>query len=356
MIEEMLKRFEEDYKYKPRTLTEYHFIMNKYFEVLSLGDEIEKEKLLKDYFTDKTRDFATDIRRFFAEYVKNLSYNTRTKYRSMIKQVFIEHEIEFPDKFWKGLRKYGSGKGCVVEEVTPSVAMLNKLLSHGDTRAKAFFLLLASTGARVKEALQIEFNDIDWKLRMVTIREPKGDSKKRITFFTTESAKHLKMWLQEREEWIQKNKLRTYSKEFDLERVFPFSYAAANAMFRDMRRKAGLDETSPNTKVNRYKLHIHSLRKFFITQMYMAGVSKPHIEYMSGHEGYLDASYHRPPPEELKQIYEKGSKRLFVIEIPSDDGSKREEIEELRKEISVLQERYGELMLKVDKEIIPKLP
>ena len=76
-------------------------------------------------------------------------------------------------------------------------------------------------------------------------------------------------------------------------------------------KKAGVDQKGRTF----YKLHFHTLRKFFRTNLELAGVSKSFRERLLGHKGeYLDESYFKPQIQLLLNEYRKAIPQLTVLE------------------------------------------
>ncbi len=65
-----------------------------------------------------------------------------------------------------------------------------------------------------------------------------------------------------------------------------------------------------------YKLHIHMLRKWFLSQSKLA-VPESVAEAWAGHTGYLDEAYRRYSKEQLRELYKKAEPYLLVS-VPRD--------------------------------------
>src|SRR5208337_2437312 len=91
-------------------------------------------------------------------------------------------------------------------------------------------------------------------------------------------------------------------KATDTDLLFPFSDNAANSMWETALKASGQFSLDTTTGRNQYR--IHSFRKFFITQMSMAG-QKVLAEHLAGHLGYLDASYRQVGSEQAGAEYLK---------------------------------------------------
>lgn len=67
--------------------------------------------------------------------------------------------------------------------------------------------------------------------------------------------------------------------------VFPFSYHTARQMWSRLLDKSGYGRRDKTT--GRYIMHIHTLRKFFRSNMTYSGGPVDVAEALMGHEGYL---------------------------------------------------------------------
>jgi hypothetical protein len=149
----------------------------------------------------------------------------------------------------------------------------------------------------------------------------KGGNKYR-TFISKEAKEAIKNWLAVRGDYLSSARKRGRGlsklgngrgvRRIGDKRLFPFSSTVAGSMWNLACKKAGLDGIDEST--GRHKFHIHMLRKFFRSQMGMAGVPRDVIEAMIGHEEYLDDAYRRFNTEQLAEQYQKGEMHLLVNE------------------------------------------
>src|SRR5208337_2248545 len=103
-------------------------------------------------------------------------------------------------------------------------------------------------------------------------------------------------------------------KATDTDLLFPFSDNAANSMWETALKASGQFSLDTTTGRNQYR--IHSFRKFFITQMSMAG-QKVLAEHLAGHLGYLDASYRQVDSEQAGKQY-LAVQHVLTIGIPPE--------------------------------------
>ena len=108
----------------------------------------------------------------------------------------------------------------------------------------------------------------------------------------------------------------------DTDLLFPFSDNAANSMWETALRASGQFSLDKTTGRNRYRLH--SFRKFFLSQMSMAG-QKVLAEHLAGHLGYLDASYRQVSSEQAGAEYLK-VEDVLTIGAPIEFKEKAKEL------------------------------
>jgi len=185
---------------------------------------------------------------------------------------------------------------------------LKKILTHCDTKGRALFLFLASSGIRIGEALQLKLSDIDLEHDppKVTVRgeyTKAGDTY--ITFITKEAKTALGEWLKVREAYMRsavhrgigfgRQRLRPEEDK----RIFPFSDTVAHDMWVRALKKAGLEERDYGTK--RRTMRIHMLRKWFMSQLKLV-LPETVVEAFAGHSGYLDEAYRRYRCKQLADL------------------------------------------------------
>jgi len=164
-----------------------------------------------------------------------------------------------------------------------------------------------------------------------------------ITFISKEAKTALMEWLKIRDEYLEsahnqgiglsKTGFRRGLKNEEDDRIFPFSDLVAHSMWTNALRKAGLEERDDGTK--RRTLHIHMLRKFFMSQMKLV-IPEVIVEALVGHTGYLDEAYRRYTIQQIAEYYKKGESYLYINvpkEIQEIQTGFQKDIEELRKRV-----------------------
>ena len=322
-----VESFLEQYK-NSSTISCYKAALNKFFEAIGKKDG--------DYFTKK-QDYEQDVKTFFNHMADSPPKTTRV-YLAAVKMFLSDNEVDLPDKFWRGLRRKIKGSRARTLDMVPDSQELKEILTHTDAKGKALFLMLASSGMRIDEALNITLHDVelDQEPAKISIRgEITKTGNSRIAFMSHEAKEAVMEWLKERETYIRNAAKRSrYGKKNDDDRLFPFTYPNAREIWNNAIHKAGFAERDNGT--NRYKVHIHVLRKFFRTQM-ATKIPRDIAEALMGHEGYLTEVYRRYSPKQLAEFYIRGENTVTVFQ--DQNGVKR-----LRKEMTSKMGAYDELI------------
>ncbi|MBS7612462.1 tyrosine-type recombinase/integrase [Candidatus Bathyarchaeota archaeon] len=238
------------------------------------------------------------------------------------------------------LGRLPKGSKARTQEMELTREVLRKILAHADVKGRALFLFLQSSGVRVGEALKLKLGDVDLNKDPAEVNV-KGEYTKSgdayISFLTSEAREALVEWLKVREAYIESARNRGRGlgriKRLRDERIFPFSLTVAEQMWQNAIVKAGLADRDVNT--NRHKLHIHMLRKFFLSQAKVA-VPESVAEVWAGHSGYLDEAYRRYSREQLRDFYKRAEPYLLVG-VPKDvveiQSKFQKDVDQLREQI-----------------------
>jgi len=326
-IESFLNKFPSNH-----TKAVYKSFLKKYFELL----KIDPEK-----YISKNRDYKKDIELFLKSLKGRPPLTIRCSI-SCIKTFLSENDVDFKEKYWKNISKRIQGSRPWTEKQVPTPNQLKRILTHGDARARSFFLTLLSSGMRIGELCQITKNDLHLDEKPPRIRihgkyTKSGDA--RNTFITDEARNSLEAWLKIRKNYLKKNaellnaRFDHYKISVDDNRVFPFEPQAGRTMWNRMVKNSELFEIDEST--NRLKMNVHSLRTFFRTKL--GDVIKTDvIEELMGHEGYLTGSYRDYDLNTLGENYIKGSHKLLIFETIADLSDVHEELKEKDKELKDL--------------------
>jgi len=331
-IDDFLKNKDE------RTQKNYRWILNEFFRELNQNPET--------YFDNKDRDYQNDIEnRWWIQHLNEVPKTRNTKL-AIVKGLIEDQEIPLPVKFWKNLRHKRKGSRAATLDRVPTEQEFQRMLRHGDVKDRALFLFVMSSGIRIDEALKTSPDMIDLEQDPPIIKLPGSITKNgdpRITFISQEAKEYLQEWMKVRKQWLRRSIKKTghlCTKDINDNRIFPFSYDVARTRWVYLIKKTGLDKRDPTT--NRYVLHIHCLRKYFLSQMKLQ-IPTVIPEALAGHEQYLDEAYRRYSQKQLGEYYKKGEPRITVMERSADLTDVQEELKEKDREIINMKQEMHEL-------------
>jgi len=321
------------------TKQNYHDGLYDFFCVVfgepSVSNGTEKLEWMKlkgeEYFTQE-RGYEKDVEQLVIELNGRPPKTIKLKVTAA-KMFLLENNVELPQKFWRKIRRRIKGSRALTLDKVPSNKELNQLMMHLPVHGKALFLMLESSGMRIGEALQLKVEDVNHHKNPAWI-EIRGEYTKsgnpRVAFASSEARDALVEWLKVREQYIETAVGRSHLYEkLDANkenRLFPFGDTTVYMFWGKALKNAGMADRDPST--NRFKLHVHTLRKFFRTRLGSV-IPVDIVEALMGHEGYLTKVYRRYSHEELAKFYLEGEKALAVFGRVVGD-------EELEKDINTL--------------------
>ncbi len=341
-IENFLKYF------SLKTQATYKSCLNRFFKAIKANPET--------YFDDE-RDYKVDITEFWLS-MKGKPPKTIKTNLAAVKSFLMEYEIEMSNGFWKKLSKRTKGSRAVMIDNPLGNYQLKEILQHGETKARALFLIVSSSGMRISEVLQLTKKDIDMESKPVKInirRETTKTGNPRISFISDEAKEALNAWLKERDKYlesaIKKSNFKN-KKNADDSRIFPFKYNVARVMWNRLIEKAGYDEIDERT--GRHKMHIHTLRRYFRTRMALE-IPADVVETLMGHEEYLTQVYRKYQQDDLARMYLKGEEKVVVFETPIDNTAIEEQLGKLRLENLQLRKDLDKAIGMIERETSPKI-
>jgi integrase len=183
---------------------------------------------------------------------------------------------------------------------------LRTILENGSSRDKAVALLAISSGLRISTIMRLSLKDIDLERKIPVIRPDPSITKFGISFLTfasPEAKTAIEVYLEQR--------LRLGGTITPESRVFvtgkgkSLNKNTSGYAWRKLLVRSGFTEESRT----RYTLHFHTLRKFFATFAFLAGVPLDLLDFFLGHRDSMRRSYLLPDctkiPEEVIQVLEK---------------------------------------------------
>ncbi len=254
-----------------------------------------------DEFLEKIKSGSLDANELYRNFVVNLASSelapkSVAAWSAALKKFFSANGVEITRKV--SIKIYN-----IHEDTLPSREELRRVLEISNLKAKVCILLMASSGLRIGELHQLKIGDINLEKNPAIIRIKAAGAKERkgrITFISDEARKVLEEYLATRKQIDPNSSLIVTRKEKAM------SYQNLQFILNNVLRKVSEKDRK------RFKLHPHSLRKWFKTQMIAAGVPGPIVDRLTGHARYLAQEYELYTEEQLREWYSKGVKNLQI--------------------------------------------
>jgi integrase len=327
------------------TVLAYRRGLTRFFQVVCPADLGEGLEVAAQRYVERVKkgDVEKDLERFFAA-SKQAAPKTLGVLLSSIRVFLTENDVEVPEVFWRRLRRRRKGSRAITAFRVPSVAELRRILTHMDVKGRALFLMMASSGMRIGEALALRLGDIEVEDSEEKIRDPvlirisAGSAKSgngRIAFISYEAREALQEWLRVRENYLKAavGKSSIHTKNPVDERLFPFDPGVAHMQWRGAISKAGLGKRDPTS--GKWTLTPHSLRKFCRTRMGSV-IQQDVAEALIGHEAFLTEVYRRHSEEDLAEFYKEAEPALLIFHAAEEVSNLRKEVRERDKQLQQL--------------------
>ena len=344
------------------------FIFNKKKENKHTTKEQLKEfeKLAEEYLNSE-REFGKDLLNFTSFLAKaGTPPHTANLYIVAVKEWFVWNGIEIPQNILKQLKHKKPKGGAVTEEEIITKDILRKILSNCDIKGKSLFILLASTGMRLNEALSIELDDLRLENDPpeIIIRASYTKTKeKRIVFLTLEAKEYLLQWLEVREKFLRESYDRTknFRKvnktpiDLNTNKVFPFTSKTVYQIWHEALEKSNLLKVDKQTK--RVTMRPHGLRKFFRTQLVKARIPQEIINALMGHSRLsLDQIYTKFTRDEIVKLWKEHAEPELTIfgnvETESLKRKLKEKEEELKRKEMEIEQKLQQINMRIDSEVL----
>jgi integrase len=152
---------------------------------------------------------------------------------------------------------------------------------------KAIFLLIASSGLRRSEVLNLKLNEIDFEKRMLIPNHNSKTKRSYISFYNEEAENILRDWLKIRPK--------------ESKSLFPIAAKEKHKIFLETRRKTGINITP------------QILREWFACEMGRLGIPDRYVDAFCGRvpRSVLAKHYTDFSPEKLKEIYNKANLKVL---------------------------------------------
>jgi len=339
--------------------------IKKYFDFLNKKPE--------EYFNNGT-DYEEDIQQYYLHIKETLPPLSVANRMNSIKMFITTNDRNTKNlEIWDTitLRLRGS-RESVTEEKILNHENLKRILQFGDICTRAIFLISISSGARIESVLGLLQEDMHINEEPARIVYPmeitKGKKHKITSFITPEAVEAYNLWMTQRDKRLAEAVNHSYidpkwktdkhgkiikvldengklvkvlnenarnKKKADDKRVFPYDYENIRIAWVNMVKKAGLHEV--DSKTNRSTAHIHTLRRFFRSNLGDVDLA----EICMGHKGYL-SQYRQFTDAQLAEKYKEKMHNIMIFETTSKD------ITDLNSRMQEKEKRIDELEKKLD--------
>jgi integrase len=326
--------------------------LNKFFKII----DKDPETYIKDVQT-----YEEDIKKFVNE-ISKMSSCTVSNYICSVRYFLDHYDVILKNKFWRELKRGGKLRSPKAEtqDHIPTFDEIKRILTHANVMERAIIQMMLSSGLRIDEVLQLEENFIDFKANPVTVYLPANITKNhtaRFTFLSKEAVSILNEWFKIRTSYIKntfnkvnfKNVTKT---PLDSNNIFPMEYETIRRRFIHILDKTGLNQRDIGTK--HYRVHLHTFRKYFETNLEIDGCERIIVESLQGHEGYMPM-YRKPSEQQLRDAYLKHENALLVFDKKTDVSKIENNQQDIAEQLQKMQEKFNLSEVKkqnFEKEII----
>jgi integrase len=200
------------------------------------------------------------------------------------------------------------------DDRAPTIDEVRRIVSHAPgARLKALVLILASSGIRVGEAVNLKVGNFyfDSKPTKVMVGPFTKTRQQRVTFITEEATNALRDYLGGR---INDRNSPVFLRPDGQ----PVTKTALRKQAMRVIEKAGLlRKRTEDSYTN--EIHVHCFRKFFKTRLTNAQMPDATVEMLLGHMNQNDRSYFRATDEELAEAYAKSESALTIFSVEPRD-------------------------------------
>jgi len=220
------------------------------------------------------------------------------------------------------------------QDRAPTKEDLKKLLNHASSsRDRAVIFVASSSGLRIGTLLSLRVGDVDFNypdVARISVERKRGrkfsasarnTGRYFVTWITPEAKEAVKQHLAERESHGEKFTPDSALIGDTYHKGHFQTLGSYQHIWSRLLKRAGLAEKSHNW----FKLHIHTLRKYFRSNC--IGVDASYRERWMGHKGlYLDASYFKAEENLHLAEYRKAVPYLTIYAIPTEEKKLKAEM------------------------------
>jgi len=339
------KGTKEQYKVALLNFLQSFYSENEYTSINQTDEGVGR------YLKEKERNFLDDLKKM-VRFMDSKGYapSTINGTVTVVRVFFEEHGHEIPKKEWKQLRRLLPTSAAITQDKILTKEQMRRVLAHLPINGRAIAFFLLSSGSRTGETLQLKKENLDLdadppeaSFRATTTKKGVGG---RTVFMSYEARDAVKEWLALKDSRFKTGGYGKYAKDL----VFGSSGRGFQAMWNLALKKASLALRDSETKIHVY--HVHTLRKFFETNMSLAGVPNDIYEAWMGHTGYLGGAYKRYSKEQTAKIY-KDHMNAVTIYGSSIDSEFMKKLNAVEEEVKTKDAELSKVNEMLDKLGIP---
>ncbi|MCX9082184.1 MAG: tyrosine-type recombinase/integrase [Candidatus Methanoperedens sp.] len=314
-------------------------------ELIKEAEEETKKGLLLS--ERKTFEYLTQ----FKKCIKDLAPKSQSLGMAVVKSFYETFDIQLSSS----IKKQKKANSKRENQNFLKKEDIEKMVTYAqNTRDKAIFLCMATSGMGLQEITNLRMSDItfgDDGISTISIRRHKVDIDL-ITFISPEATTALKEYFEER------NRDPKLSSKGKKDYVFvtysngggnggkkggQISDRAFTKIFKDLGNELGYDNGEDFVKTRS-----HALRKFFTSTLEDNGFPKPKVDFMVGHTvNDRDKAYTNRSQAELKELYIQYLPHLTffekTIEVRSLDTKDSKKLNDLESENAILKAKMEEM-------------
>ena len=259
------------------TISTYQTDIEQYFKWLLSSLGTDTYKLYRQNILD-FKSFLTVLKHTNSRTI-NKKLSALKKYNLFLVEIGEQSDVVISKKdFMKIQHQIANPTNATENDVK---SFLQKILENENSRDFALVILLAYTGLRISEALNIKLEDFNLQTQECIIRNGKGN-KQRTVVFNSKVINSIQEYLRDRESY-QESKDSTY-------------------LFLSRKSKS-LNRTAVNKFFKKYseKITPHQLRHYFCTNAIEKGMLIHEVANLAGHSNVATTMlYTNPDKEKIK--------------------------------------------------------
>lgn len=212
----------------------------------------------------------------------NTKLNALVKFNEFLIEIKVQRNMVLTKRDYMKVQQQYASLAKVEQKDVEKFRQL--VLDSGNKRNYALVTLLAYTGLRISEALNLKTSDFNLISKEIIVRSGKGD-KLRVVFMSDKVKDAIQSWLRKRkEEGIENEYLFVSNRNKRLNRT------TVNKFFKEYSQQIGKEITP------------HDLRHFFCSHAISHGLSVHEVANQAGHSNiHTTLLYTNPTKEELIQ-------------------------------------------------------